>query len=585
MNFLNKILFLLTSEQKKSLFFLSVLMLIGMLFEMLGLGILLPALGLMLKTDIVKDYPSIKPFLNLVGNPSKNQLVFFGMLILVVLYFLKSVFLIFLTWKQSKFSAELSANISEQLFYGYLSLPYSFHLQRNSTELLRNIQSEVGVFTSLSQGIITLSIEISVVLSVAFILILVEPVGAVTISIFLGISGYLFFQFTKKRLLNWGEKRQYHVGLAGKYLIQGLSGVKDVKLSGREEDFVNEYSVHNKANANILTRVITLSQAPRFYLELLAVVGLAGLIILMIMQEKPLVLLVPTLGTFAAASFRIIPSVNRIVAAMQNITYSKPAVDVLFREFKFINEHNKSLIPGSKINFNDCIEIKDLKFQYESSDVDAVNEISIKINKGACIGLIGQSGSGKSTLVDIILGLLKPTGGNILVDGKDIQGNIREWQKQVGYVPQSIYLTDDTLRRNIAFGIPENLIDENAVKSALSAAQLDVFVSELHEGLETVVGERGVRLSGGQRQRIGIARALYHNPEVLVLDEATSALDGLTEDGVMEALNIMHGSKTLIIVAHRLSTVENCDILYRLENGKIIEAGKPSSILKVNALA
>ena len=584
MNFLNKILFLLTSEQKKSLFFLSVLMLIGMLFEMLGLGILLPALGLMLKTDIVKDYPSIKPFLNLVGNPSQNQLVFFGMLILVVLYFLKSVFLIFLTWKQSKFSAELSANISEQLFYGYLSLPYSFHLQRNSTELLRNIQSEVGVFTSLSQGIITLSIEISVVLSVAFILILVEPVGAVTISIFLGISGYMFFQFTKKRLLNWGEKRQYHVGLAGKYLIQGLSGVKDVKLSGREEDFVNEYSVHNKANANILTRVITLSQAPRFYLELLAVVGLAGLIILMIMQEKPLVLLVPTLGTFAAASFRIIPSVNRIVAAMQNITYSKPAVDVLFREFKFINEHNKSLIPGSKINFNDCIEIKDLKFQYESSDVYAVNEISIKINKGACIGLIGQSGSGKSTLVDIILGLLKPTGGNILVDGKDIQGNIREWQNQVGYVPQSIYLTDDTLRRNIAFGIPKNMIDDHAVQSALRAAQLDVFVSELPDGVETVVGERGVRLSGGQRQRIGIARALYHNPEVLVLDEATSALDGLTEDGVMEALNIMHGVKTLIIVAHRLSTVENCDILYTLENGKVIEAGKPSSILKVNAL-
>jgi ABC-type bacteriocin/lantibiotic exporter with double-glycine peptidase domain len=439
------------------------------------------------------------------------------------------------------------------------------------------------VFTSLSQGIITLSIEISVVFSVAFILILVEPVGAITISFFLGISGYLFFRVTKKRLLNWGEKRQYHVGLAGKYLIQGLSGVKDVKLTGREENFVNEYSEHNNANANILTRVITLSQAPRFYLELLAVVGLAGLIILMIIQEKPLTLLVPILGTFAAASFRIIPSVNRIVAAMQNITYSKPAVNVLFREFKFIYD-NKPLISGSKIEFNDCIEIKELKFQYESSDIDAVNNISIKITKGACIGLIGQSGSGKSTLVDIILGLLKPTGGNILVDGYDIQGNLRGWQNQVGYVPQSIYLTDDTLRRNIAFGIPKNMIDDDAVQSALRAAQLDVFVSQLPEGLETVVGERGVRLSGGQRQRIGIARALYHNPEILVLDEATSALDGLTEDGVMEALNIMHGVKTLIIVAHRLSTVENCDILYKLDNGKVIETGKPSSILRVNEL-
>jgi ABC-type multidrug transport system fused ATPase/permease subunit len=583
MTYINKILFLLTSAQKKSLIVLSVLMLIGMLFEMLGLGILLPALSLMLKADILKDYPKIKPLLNAIGNPNQNQLVFFGMLILVVLYFLKSVFLIYLTWKQSKFSAELSANLSEKLFFGYLCLPYSFHLKRNSTELLRNIQSEVGVFTSLSQGIITLSIEISVVFSVAFILILVEPVGAITISFFLGISGYLFFRVTKKRLLNWGEKRQYHVGLAGKYLIQGLSGVKDVKLTGREENFVNEYSEHNNANANILTRVITLSQAPRFYLELLAVVGLAGLIILMIIQEKPLTLLVPILGTFAAASFRIIPSVNRIVAAMQNITYSKPAVNVLFREFKFIYD-NKPLISGSKIEFNDCIEIKELKFQYESSDIDAVNNISIKITKGACIGLIGQSGSGKSTLVDIILGLLKPTGGNILVDGYDIQGNLRGWQNQVGYVPQSIYLTDDTLRRNIAFGIPKNMIDDDAVQSALRAAQLDVFVSQLPEGLETVVGERGVRLSGGQRQRIGIARALYHNPEILVLDEATSALDGLTEDGVMEALNIMHGVKTLIIVAHRLSTVENCDILYKLDNGKVIETGKPSSILRVNEL-
>jgi ABC-type multidrug transport system fused ATPase/permease subunit len=584
MTYIKKFLFLLNSAQKRSLIVLSVLMLIGMLFEMLGLGILLPALSLMLKADIVKEYPAIKPFLNAIGNPNQNQLVFWGMLILVVLYFLKAVFLMYLTWKQSKFSAELSANLSEKLFFGYLCLPYPFHLKRNSAELLRNIQSEIAVFTSLSQGIITLSIELSVVVSVAFMLILVEPIGAITITVFLGVSGYLFFRITKKRLLNWGEKRQYHVGLAGKYLIQGLSGVKDVKLTGREEDFVSEYAEHNNANANILTKVITLSQAPRLYLELLAVIGLAGLIILMILQDKPLILLIPTLGIFAAASFRIIPSVNRIVAAMQNITYSKPVVNLLFKEFNLIYDHQKTLVSGSKIKFNDCIEIKDLKFQYESSDVDAVNKISIQINKGDCIGLIGQSGSGKSTLVDIILGLLKPTGGNILVDGNDIQGNLRGWQNQVGYVPQSIYLTDDTLRRNIAFGIPKNMIDDHAVQSALRAAQLDVFVSGLPDGLETVVGERGVRLSGGQRQRIGIARALYHNPEVLVLDEATSALDGLTEDGVMEALNIMHGVKTLIIVAHRLSTVENCDILYRLENGKVIEKGKPSSILKVNAL-
>lgn len=584
MNFFNKISFLLTTSQKRSLIYISVLMLFGMIFEMLGLGILIPAISLMLKSDISKEYPVIKPFLNLIGNPSQNQLIFLGMLILVFLYFIKSFFLIFLTWKQSKFSAMLSATLSEKLFLGYLDLPYSFHLKRNSAELLRNIQSEIGVFTSLTQGIITLSIELSVVFSVAIILLLVEPVGAITISVFLGISGYLFFSLTKKRLLNWGEKRQFHVGLAGKYLIQGLSGVKDVKLSGREKDFVNEYAEHNNANANILTRVITLSQAPRFYLELLAVIGLAVLIILMIIQEKPMTLLIPTLGTFAAASFRIIPSVNRIVSAMQNITYSKPAVNVLFNELNLIYNNQKNQISNTIIKFKDNIELKEVKFQYETSDLDALNNISIKINKGSCVGFIGQSGSGKSTLVDIILGLLSPTGGSIIVDGIDISENIRGWQDQIGYVPQTIYLTDDTLKRNVAFGIPEHLIDDNAVEASLKAAKLDFFVSELPEGVNTIVGERGVRLSGGQKQRIGIARALYHKPEVLVLDEATSALDGLTEDGVMESLDLMYGLKTIIIVAHRLSTVKNCDILYRLENGKVIETGKPSSILKVNAL-
>lgn len=556
-----------------------------MIFEMLGLGILLPALSLILNADLAKEYPLLKPYLDSIGNPTKEILVLWGMGSLLILYLIKAIFLVYLTWKQSKFSAELSANLSERLFLGYLQLPYPFHLKRNSAELLRNIQSEIGIFTALSQGIISLSIELSVVISSAFILVLIEPMGATAISFFLGVSGYLFFRTTRRRLLDWGEKRQNHVGLTGKYLIQGLSGVKDVKLTGREENFVSLFAEHNNANAKILTRVITLGQTPRLYLELLAVAGLAGLIILMMLQNKPLNLLIPTLGIFVAAAFRMIPSVNRIIAALQNITYSKPVVNLLYEEFCLIKNHQKTVLKSVYSKFNDCIEIKRLKFRYEESDLYALDDVSLKVQKGVCIGFIGQSGSGKSTLVDIILGLLKPSEGQVFVDGKDIQGNLRGWQDQVGYVPQSIYLTDDTLRRNIAFGIPNDLIIDDNVSYALKAAQLDVFISDLPDGLETVVGERGVRLSGGQRQRIGIARALYHNPEVLILDEATSALDGLTEDGVMEALDIMHGVKTLIIVAHRLSTVENCDMLYRFENGKIVESGKPSLILRKGTAA
>lgn len=550
-----------------------------MLFEMLGLGMMLPAVSLMLKPDIGKSYPAVQPLLNHLGNPKQSTLVFWGMSILVLMYFLKATFLLFLTWKQSRFTAKLSADLSQKLFLGYLRLPYTFHLQRNSAQLLRNIQGEVGIFTGLSQSAIFLSTELSVIFGVAFMLILIEPVGAITITSFLGLFGYAFHKATRKKLIFWGERRQFHAGLTGQYLMQGLGGVKDVKLLGREEYFLDEYSEHNIKYANIITRVTTLGQVPRLYLELLAVSGLAGLIVIMVLQSKPLDQLVPTLGIFVAAAFRMIPSVNRIMASFQNISYSKPVVDVLFNEFKLIRDNEVLVTDHSVAAFKEKIEIKELGFCYPVANANALNNINITIPKGSAIGFIGHSGSGKSTLVDIILGLLQPSSGQIVVDGLDISTNLRSWQNQLGYVPQSIYLTDDTLRKNVAFGIPNEKINEEAVLNAIHAAQLEEFVSSLPEGLDTMVGERGVRLSGGQRQRIGIARAMYHNPEVLVLDEATSALDTATEQDVMMALKALHGTKTLIIVAHRLSTVEDCDKIYRLKHGKVVLEGVPNEIL------
>ncbi len=579
MSFYKKIFQLLSHSQKRALLILTGLIIIGMLFEMLGLGMMLPAVSLMLKPDIGKSYPAVQPLLNHLGNPKQSTLVFWGMSILVLMYFLKATFLLFLTWKQSRFTAKLSADLSQNLFLGYLRLPYTFHLQRNSAQLLRNIQGEVGIFTGLSQSAIFLSTELSVVFGVAFMLILIEPVGAITITSFLGLFGYAFHKATKKKLIFWGERRQFHAGLTGQYLMQGLGGVKDVKLLGREEYFLDEYSEHNIKYANIITRVTTLGQVPRLYLELLAVSGLAGLIVIMVLQSKPLDQLVPTLGIFVAAAFRMIPSVNRIMASFQNISYSKPVVDVLFNEFNLIRDNEVPVTDHSIAAFKEKIEIKELGFRYPVANSNALNNINITIPKGSAVGFIGHSGSGKSTLVDIILGLLQPSSGQIVVDGLDISTNLRAWQNQLGYVPQSIYLTDDTLRKNVAFGIPQGKINEDAVLNAIHAAQLEEFVSSLPEGLDTMVGERGVRLSGGQRQRIGIARAMYHNPEVLVLDEATRALDTATEQDVMMALKALHGTKTLIIVAHRLSTVEDCDKIYRLKHGKVVLEGAPSEIL------
>ena len=346
-------------------------------------------------------------------------------------------------------------------------------------------------------------------------------------------------------------------------------------------NFLSEYGVHNDAIAKIQIRVITLGLVPRVYLELLAVMGLAGLISLMMAQNKPLDLLLPTLGIFIAAAFRLIPSVSRIMYYFQHLRYTRPVVEVLFNEFRLVRNAMKPDVATAKLNFNSIIELKNLIFHYFNAKINALDGVSINIKKGESVGFIGPSGSGKSTLVDVILGLLTPEKGDITVDGQNIQKNLRGWQNQIGYVPQSIYLTDDTLRRNVAFGLPNNQIDDLAVARAIKASQLDEFVQSIPNKLETYVGERGIRLSGGQRQRIGIARALYHDPAVLVLDEATSSLDSTTERGVMQAISALRGSKTLIIVAHRLSTVEHCDQLYRLDQGKIVEEGTPLNMLKI----
>lgn len=580
MTLLNKLSYLLSKTQKRQLVVLAGLMIIGMFFEMAGLGILIPALSLMLNSDIGKTYPAVRPYLEALGNPTQAQLVIWGMSFLVLVYLLKAVFLVFLSWRQSRFTAELSADLSRNLFLGYLRQPYTFHLQRNSAELLRNIQSEIGLFTSVSQSVINLSIEFSVVIGVAFMLIFVEPLGAIVVTSFLAVSALGFHRLTKNKLLNWGEQRQFHSGLLNQHLLQGLGGVKDVKLMGREDHFIKEYAEHNTANAKIQVKVTTLGLVPRVYLELLAVIGLAGLISLMMAQKKPLDLLLPTLGVFVAAAFRLIPSVNRIMNYVQQIRFTQPVVEVLFNEFCLIRNSVESNAATSKLNFIHELEVRKLRFQYSNTNMNALDEVSINIKKGESVGFIGPSGSGKTTLVDVILGLLTPVNGVILLDGQDIQKNMRGWQDQIGYVPQSIYLTDDTLRHNVAFGIPNDQIDDEAIARAIKASQLDEFIQSLPDKLETYVGERGIRLSGGQRQRIGIARALYHDPTVLVLDEATSSLDSATERSVMKAVSALQGSKTLLIVAHRLSTVEHCDRLYRLNQGKVVEEGTPLDILK-----
>lgn len=579
MTFTKKLFYLLSPEQKNKVIILGILMFVGMLFEMVGLGILLPILSLMLNPDIGGTYPSLRPFLTFLGNPTQEKLVLDGLIILIVFYLVKAIFLGFLSWRQSKFAAELSAELSRKLFKGYLVQPYSFHLQRNSAELIRNIQTEINQFQLVMGAIVLLCIEFTQILGLVAVLIIAEPIGAIIVSIFMYLASIVFNWVTKKRLFNWGKQRQFHAERINQHLFQGLGGVKDLKLLGREQYFLDKYETHNTANARISSKVGTFYLLPRLYFELLAIFGLAGMIIVMILQKKDLGILVPTLGIFAAAAFRMIPSFNRIMSSIQQMQFAKPVVNTLYNEFCSLSEPEQNKDDNGRLSFEKKLELQNLNYKYANSQSFALKNISLYINRGESVGFIGPSGSGKSTMIDLVLGLLKPVSGEILVDGCNIQSNLRQWQNNIGYVPQSIYLTDDSLRRNIAFGIDSELIDQKAVDRVIKAAQLEDFIADLPEGLETFVGERGVRLSGGQRQRIGIARALYHNPSVLVLDEATSALDSLTENEVMRAITALKGEITILIVAHRLTTVKHCDKLYSLRKGEIIERGTPQDIL------
>jgi len=451
--------------------------------------------------------------------------------------------------------------------------------------LIRNVINEVGVFTfnAILPGMLLLT-ESLVLLGLGSLLLVIEPLGALTVASVLGAAAWGFHLFTRGRIARWGEARLHHEGLRMQHLQQGLGGAKDVKLLGRETEFLDQYRVHNVESARAGQLQLTLTQLPRLWLELLAVSGLAILVISALAQNRALEAVLPALGLFAAAAFRLMPSVNRALGAVQSLRYGLPVIDILHTEFKLTTPEvagtHSSVTP-----FRAVLELSQITFTYPGAAEPTLKDISLAIQRGESVGFIGTSGAGKSTLVDILLGLLTPDRGEVRMDGCDIQANLRNWQDQIGYVPQSIFLTDDTLRRNVAFGLPNEQIDDASVWRAIQAAQLEAFVTSQPDGLETLVGERGIRLSGGQRQRIGIARALYHDPAVLILDEATSSLDIATEQDVMQAVRALQGSKTVLIVAHRLSTVGHCDRLYRLEQGRVVAEGTSAEMLADKKIA
>jgi ATP-binding cassette, subfamily B, bacterial PglK len=575
---LKKLWLMFSPAQRRSGILLLGLMLIGMVLETLGISLVIPILALMTKGDLSSDYPMLLPWLELLGNPSPEELIIFAMLVLVGVYIVKVLFLAFLVWLQARFISWVNSDFSLRLFTGYLRQPYTFHLQRNSVELIRNAMNQTGQVVGAIQSYLVIATESFMLFGILALMLVVETVGTLLVVSVFGLASWGFYRFTRVRIKFWGEAFQNHDKLRLQYLREGLGAAKDVKLLGREKEFIDRYQVHNLGSAQINKKRSFLIALPRFWLEILGVTGIVSIVLLMIYQNKPMESLVPTLGVFAVAAFRIMPSANRLLNATQNVRFLSAAFNNLHQEFSLLGEA-ESMKEYSSLPFEKALVLENVSFCYPSTEALVLKQINLSIEQGESVGFIGSTGAGKSTLVDIILGLLIPTSGVVKVDGVDIQSNLRGWQDRIGYVPQSIFLTDDTIRNNIAFGLSGDQIDDTAIWKSLSSAQLVQFVKGLPKGLDTQIGEGGIRLSGGQRQRIGIARALYFNPSVLVLDEATSSLDTITEGDFIDAVCALKGDKTLIIVAHRLTTIEHCDYLFKVENGTIVEKGTVSTLL------
>lgn len=559
-----KILSMFDASERQHALILLIMMAIGAVFEACGVGLLFPVITILAEPGAIPHTYLVSNIYHALGEPRVGRFVLGILFLLLLVFLVKNTYLAVLSYWQNRFANSKQAALSQRLFASYLAQPYSFHLQRNSSELLRNLTTESNALVSLVLlPLLMLFAESLTVLALISLLLLNNLVAASLVIVLFSSTSFLFYRLVRHRVLRWGKEHQRHDGLRIQHLQQGLGGIKDIILLGRQDFFKSRYIANSNASADYAGRQGFIGTLPLLWLETLAVAVLLGLVAILLLQGNSFGVIIPTLGMFTAAAFRLMPSVNRILVAMQNLRYCEPTVDVLYRELhdsKGTETFNSDVLA----TFQKDICLLNVDFRYPGAVKDTLHQFSLVIRKGESVGIVGPSGAGKTTIVDILLGLLQPTSGDLLVDGRSVVSAPAGWRRNLGYVPQSIYLTDDTLRRNIAFGLPDGQIDDSSIWQAIEAAQLGDYVRNLPTGLDTEVGERGVRLSGGQRQRIGIARALYYDPEVLVLDEATSALDNGTENAVVSAINSLHGSKTIVVIAHRLSTLKGCDRIVEL---------------------
>ena len=567
-----------TKTELRKLIYIFIGILIMGLFEVVGVSSVVPFIAVVVSPELVYENIYLSQIYNFFNFQSVNNFIFFLGVFLILILLISNGFQAFMTWCITYFTNMQGSRLAVRLLENYLMQPYSFFLVRNSSDLGKNIIFEVHRVTRgvIMQSLVVFS-KIIIVLFMFVLLIYVNPLIAFSATILLGGLYTLIYKLVKLKLYNLGLATTKDNFKLLKAVNEAISGIKDIKLRRSEKEFINHFSLPSINIANYQAQKTLIASLPRYLLEVVAFGGIVAIIILLIAVNKGTIsTIIPVISLYVMASYRLMPAFQQIYSGLSGIKFDLPAFENLVREFSGPNVDKKEQVSDSNtpISFNEKLQINKLDFTYESSEISVLNKLDLTIYPNTTVGLVGLTGSGKTTLVDIILGLLTTESGVILSDEVEIDSNNKSaWQKNIGYVPQSIFLIDDTIIANIAFAVPNEEISIEKAEKAAKMANLHEFITTLPDQYNTLVGERGVRLSGGQRQRIGIARALYYNPEILVLDEATSSLDGITEEIIIDAITSLSHKKTIIMIAHRLSTVKECDVIHLITNGKITDSG------------
>lgn len=522
---------------------------------------------------------------DLSGADSDRQFLLYMVIALIIVYVVKNAYLLWINYVQCTFIYNNQLRLSGRLIDCYLKKPYTYHLDKNSAEMVRNVMLDSERLFQMLLTTFTLFSEILISVLLCIYLLVMDPFITVTVVAILGVFTFLYLLLFRNKAKEYGKTNQIYDGKMHQSINQALGAVKDIKILHREKYFVDAFTGCGSQKMRAVRNNNVLGNAPKYVIETVCIGAILLVLMFKLYQGEDLNSMIPQLAAFAVAAFKLLPSVSKINNYINLVSFLKPSVDLIYRDIRdtedMVDYEIRDREQSDDVyadNHPKAIEISHVSYRYPHTDRDVVSDVSFELPLGAAVGLIGPSGAGKSTIADVILGILTPTKGSVLYGTMNVHEHPIKWSKKLAYIPQAIFLADESIRANVAFGIDEKQIEDAKVWAALEEAQLKEFVEGLPDGLDTMTGERGVRLSGGQRQRIGIARALYDNPEILVLDEATSALDSETESAVMEAIDRLQGRKTLIIIAHRLTTIRNCQVVFKVDGGRIEKIENPMEL-------